>query len=76
MGTGEDVTGEAKWARERSFELLGPQKYQVLTLSFLFQRPIASHPLVQAFIQGFSYMVPPIRSPLPLWDLKLVLSVL
>lgn len=51
-------------------------KGQLSALSVLLQRPLASHSLIWAFIQGVMSINPPIVSLLCPWDLNLVLSVL
>ena len=51
-------------------------KEQILALSVFFQRPLASHSLVRAFIQGVVKINLPVKSPLCPLDLNLVLSVL
>ena len=50
-------------------------KGQVSALSVLFQRPLATHSLVRGFIQGVTWLNPPVKPPLNPWDLNLVLSV-
>ena len=50
-------------------------KGQISALSIFIQRPIASHSLVWAFIQGVLRLRPPVKSPLCPWDLNLVLAV-
>lgn len=46
----------------RSVSVLSTLKEKMLTLAILFQRLLASHSLVRAFVQGVAHISPPIRS--------------
>ena len=49
---------------------------QISALAVYFQRPLAAHSLIRTFVQGIRHVAPPVRPPLPSWDLNLVLSAL
>uniref|UniRef100_A0A803J2D4 Tyr recombinase domain-containing protein n=1 Tax=Xenopus tropicalis TaxID=8364 RepID=A0A803J2D4_XENTR len=51
-------------------------KVQVSALSLLFQHQLATHPDVRTFLQAATHIKPPYKSPLPPWDLNLVLRTL
>lgn len=55
---------------------LSTVKGQIAALSMFFQRPLASHSLMQTFIQGVTWIALLVRSRLLPWYLNLVLSVL
>ena len=55
---------------------LSTVKSQISALAVYFQRPLAAHSLQRTFVQGVRHVAPPVRPPLPPWDLNLVLSVL
>ena len=46
---------------------LSTVKSQISALAVYFQRP-----LVRTFVQGVRHVAPPVRPPLPPWDLNLV----
>ncbi|XP_041441794.1 uncharacterized protein LOC121401364 [Xenopus laevis] len=55
---------------------LGSLKSQISDMSILFQRRLALHSDVKTFLQGVAHVKPPVRSPVPTWDLSLVLRSL
>eukprot|EP00079_Xenopus_tropicalis_P032144 XP_017945915.1 PREDICTED: uncharacterized protein LOC101734340 [Xenopus tropicalis] len=55
---------------------LGTLKVQVSALSILLQSRLALQEDVRTFLQGVAHIAPPVRSPVPPWDLNAVLSAL
>uniref|UniRef100_A0A803JHX3 Tyr recombinase domain-containing protein n=1 Tax=Xenopus tropicalis TaxID=8364 RepID=A0A803JHX3_XENTR len=55
---------------------LSSLKVQVSSLSVLLQSRLALQEDVRVFLQGVAHVVPPIRSPVPPWDLNTVLVAL
>uniref|UniRef100_A0A803JZG3 Tyr recombinase domain-containing protein n=1 Tax=Xenopus tropicalis TaxID=8364 RepID=A0A803JZG3_XENTR len=55
---------------------LGTLKVQVSALSVLLQSRLALQEDVRTFLQGVAHIVPPVKSPVPPWDLNVVLSAL
>uniref|UniRef100_A0A803JVB7 Tyr recombinase domain-containing protein n=1 Tax=Xenopus tropicalis TaxID=8364 RepID=A0A803JVB7_XENTR len=55
---------------------LGTLKVQVSALSILLQSRLALQEDVRTFLQGVAHIAPPVRSPVPPWDLNVVLSAL
>ncbi|XP_041446068.1 uncharacterized protein LOC121403002 [Xenopus laevis] len=51
-------------------------KVQISALSVLFQTRLALHKSIKTFVQGVQHIRPPFRSPVPGWDLNLVLEAL